>query len=199
MSFRSLASISWWCSRAPIRRACMGISMPATGIARYGEVAEIQNGFLQFMQGMFGGVDAPNPHEVAEEIAKLAITPAGQRPERVVIGNSFGADAVNAAERRGRRPRYVGLGKAESHLSRLRSNPRLRRNPACRAMNIRRPVGVLSRDDHEQAVIHSSLTLWRGIEVDQGRRRLSRSVASGKSDDRSRHTSVVEGKSPPVR
>jgi hypothetical protein len=34
---------------------------------------------------------------VAEAIAKLVITPAGKRPERVVVGNGFGADAVNAA------------------------------------------------------------------------------------------------------
>jgi short-subunit dehydrogenase len=63
----------------------------------YGEVSNAQDGLLQIMQDMFGGTEAPNPHDVAEAIAKLAATPAGQRPERVVVGNGFGADAVNAA------------------------------------------------------------------------------------------------------
>ncbi len=63
----------------------------------YGEVSNVQDGLLQILQGMFGGAEAPNPHDVAEAIAKLAATPAGQRPERVVVGNGFGADAVNAA------------------------------------------------------------------------------------------------------
>jgi hypothetical protein len=40
---------------------------------------------------------APNSHDVAEEIARLTVTPAGQRPARVVVGNGFGADAINAA------------------------------------------------------------------------------------------------------
>ncbi len=63
----------------------------------YGEVANVQDGLLQILHGMFAGAEAPNPHDVAEAIAKLAATPAGQRPERVVVGNGFGADAVNAA------------------------------------------------------------------------------------------------------
>ena len=63
----------------------------------YGEVAEAPKAFVAYVQGLFSGADAPNPHDVAEAIAKLAETPAGQRPERIVIGNPFGADAVNAA------------------------------------------------------------------------------------------------------
>jgi hypothetical protein len=47
--------------------------------------------------GMFNGPNAPNPHDVAEAIAKLVATPAGQRPDRVVVGTAFGADAANAA------------------------------------------------------------------------------------------------------
>lgn len=65
----------------------------------YGEVAEVPKAFVAFIQGMFGGADAPNPHDVAETIARLAITPAGQRPDRIVVGNPFGADGVNAAVR----------------------------------------------------------------------------------------------------
>jgi NAD(P)-dependent dehydrogenase (short-subunit alcohol dehydrogenase family) len=65
----------------------------------YGEVSNAQDTLLQIMQGMFAGAEAPNPHDVAEAIARLAATPAGQRPERVVVGNGFGADAINAAVR----------------------------------------------------------------------------------------------------
>jgi NADP-dependent 3-hydroxy acid dehydrogenase YdfG len=62
----------------------------------YGDVANVQDGLLQVLHGMFSGADVPDPHDVAEAIVKLAATPAGQRPERVVVGNGFGADAVNA-------------------------------------------------------------------------------------------------------
>ncbi|MDE1991754.1 MAG: SDR family oxidoreductase [Rhizobiaceae bacterium] len=63
----------------------------------YGEVAEIPKAFTAFISSVFSGADAPNPHDVPEEIVKLIATPAGQRPARVVVGNGFGADAVNEA------------------------------------------------------------------------------------------------------
>jgi NADP-dependent 3-hydroxy acid dehydrogenase YdfG len=84
----------------------------------YGEVSNAQDGLLQIMQGMFGGAEPPNPHDVAEAIAKLAATPAGQRPERVVVGNGFGADAVNAAVRPIQSSMIGGLGM--SGLEKLR-------------------------------------------------------------------------------
>jgi NADP-dependent 3-hydroxy acid dehydrogenase YdfG len=84
----------------------------------YGEVSNAQDGLLQIMQGMFGGAEAPNPHDVAEAIARLAATPAGQRPERVVVGNGFGADAVNAAVRPIQSSMIGGLGM--SGLEKLR-------------------------------------------------------------------------------
>ena len=40
--------------------------------------------------------DAPNPHDVAEAIATLVAQPNGSRPARLVVGPSFGADALNA-------------------------------------------------------------------------------------------------------
>jgi type IV secretory pathway VirJ component len=46
---------------------------------------------------LFAGDNAPNPHDVAVDIAKLIETPAGQRRARVVVGLAFGADAANAA------------------------------------------------------------------------------------------------------
>jgi NAD(P)-dependent dehydrogenase (short-subunit alcohol dehydrogenase family) len=64
--------------------------------AEYGEIADVPKAFVAFLQGVFGGVDAPDPHDVAEALVKLVDTPAGQRPERVVVGNPFGASDVNA-------------------------------------------------------------------------------------------------------
>lgn len=65
--------------------------------SEYGAVAEIPKAFAKFMAGMFSGANAPNPHEVAKGIAEVIATPAGKRPERLLIGTPFGADAVNAA------------------------------------------------------------------------------------------------------
>jgi NAD(P)-dependent dehydrogenase (short-subunit alcohol dehydrogenase family) len=63
----------------------------------YGEVANLPIAFGQFLQGLFSGTNAPDSHDVAEELVKLVATPAGQRPARVVVGAPFGADAANAA------------------------------------------------------------------------------------------------------
>jgi len=64
--------------------------------AEYGPIAAFPKAFLAFLQDTFGGVNAPNPHDVAETLARLVATPAGQRPARVVVGNPFGASDVNA-------------------------------------------------------------------------------------------------------
>ncbi|TCR93294.1 SDR family oxidoreductase [Rhizobium sp. BK376] len=63
----------------------------------YGAVADVSKAFNTYISGLLSGPDAPNSHDVAEEIARLTVTPAGQRPARVVVGNGFGADAINAA------------------------------------------------------------------------------------------------------
>ncbi|WP_263377369.1 SDR family oxidoreductase [Granulicella paludicola] len=63
----------------------------------YGPIAEIPKAFGEFIGTLFSSKDAPNPHDVAEQIAKLIDTPAGQRPPRLVVGLPFGADAANAA------------------------------------------------------------------------------------------------------
>ena len=60
--------------------------------------------------GMFAAADAPDPHDVAQEIAKLIVTAKGERPERVVVGQPFGADAVNAAVAPVQRQVVEGLG-----------------------------------------------------------------------------------------
>lgn len=62
----------------------------------YGEVANVPKAFVAFLQDVFGGADAPDPHDVARALATLVDTPAGQRPARVVVGNPFGASDVNA-------------------------------------------------------------------------------------------------------
>jgi len=50
--------------------------------------------FKHFMT-TFQAPDAPNPHDVAEAIAKLVGQPKGSRPARTVVGQPFGADTVN--------------------------------------------------------------------------------------------------------
>jgi hypothetical protein len=52
---------------------------------------------FEAFRGMFASANAPDPHDVAVAIAKLIATPKGARPARAVIGQAFGADAVNEA------------------------------------------------------------------------------------------------------
>jgi NAD(P)-dependent dehydrogenase (short-subunit alcohol dehydrogenase family) len=64
---------------------------------KYGDVAALPGKFVEFLGGVFSGPTAPNPHDIAKAIAELVATPRGQRPERVVVGLAFGADAANSA------------------------------------------------------------------------------------------------------
>ncbi len=61
----------------------------------YGAVGEIPGAMFKHFTTMFQSADAPNPHEVAEAIAKLVALPKGVRPARTVVGAAFGSDAVN--------------------------------------------------------------------------------------------------------
>ena len=63
----------------------------------YGEIASLPSAFVQFLSGVFNSAEAPDSHDVAKELVKLIATPAGQRPDRVIVGAGYGADAVNAA------------------------------------------------------------------------------------------------------
>jgi NAD(P)-dependent dehydrogenase (short-subunit alcohol dehydrogenase family) len=63
----------------------------------YGEVATIPGKILETFGNLFKGKSAPNPQDVATAIDKLVSTPAGSRPDRVVVGLPFGSDAVNSA------------------------------------------------------------------------------------------------------
>ena len=65
--------------------------------ANYGDLAKLPGGIEQFLHGVFTGADAPDPHDVAQEIATLINTRPGERPARVVKGLAFGADSANAA------------------------------------------------------------------------------------------------------
>jgi NAD(P)-dependent dehydrogenase (short-subunit alcohol dehydrogenase family) len=64
---------------------------------KYGEVAALPGKVVKFLGGVFAGPNAPNPHDTAETIAQLVRTSRGKRPERVVVGLAFGADAANSA------------------------------------------------------------------------------------------------------
>ncbi len=69
----------------------------AARAAAYGEIGAIPGKmFATFMQ-MFAAENAPKPHDVADAIVKLVGQAQGTRPDRVVVGQPFGADAVNAA------------------------------------------------------------------------------------------------------
>jgi len=72
---------------------------PANGeLAKsYGETAEVPGKILKTFMTLFQGENAPNPQDVATAIDKIVATPAGSRPERVVVGLPFGSDAVNTA------------------------------------------------------------------------------------------------------
>ena len=74
-------------------------TMPAdvARVAEYGAVGEIPGAMFQQFTTMFSASDAPNPHDVAEAIATLVVTPKADRPARTVVGASFGADTLNDA------------------------------------------------------------------------------------------------------
>jgi len=61
----------------------------------YGAVGKIPAKMFETFMGIFQGKNAPNPHDVAEAIAKLVGQPKGSRPARIVVGQPFGADVVN--------------------------------------------------------------------------------------------------------
>ncbi len=78
--------------------------------ATYGEIGAIPGKMFETFMGMFAAENAPNLHDVGEAIAKLVATPKGGRPDRVVVGQAYGADAVNAAVAPVQREVVDGLG-----------------------------------------------------------------------------------------
>ena len=69
----------------------------ATLGAAYGTVGEIPGKLFETFTNMFSSEGAPDPHDVAAAVAVLVDTPKQQRPARTVVGQPFGADAVNDA------------------------------------------------------------------------------------------------------
>jgi NAD(P)-dependent dehydrogenase (short-subunit alcohol dehydrogenase family) len=63
----------------------------------YGEVGAIPGKMFETFMGMFRGDSAPNPHDVAKAITDLIAAPKGSRPALTVVGQPFGADALNVA------------------------------------------------------------------------------------------------------
>jgi short-subunit dehydrogenase len=61
----------------------------------YGEVGQIPDAMVTSLTATFEGKDAPNPHEVAEAIAKLVGQAKGSRAARSVVGAPFGSDKAN--------------------------------------------------------------------------------------------------------
>ncbi len=62
----------------------------------YGQTGEIPGAMFQHFMSVFGATDAPQPHDVAQAIAKLIDAHPGTRPARTIVGAPFGADLVNA-------------------------------------------------------------------------------------------------------
>jgi len=61
---------------------------------------------------LFSSPNAPEPQDVADAVAKLVATPAGQRPDRVVVDNLTGNPirAVNEAHVTQRRALMTAFG-----------------------------------------------------------------------------------------
>jgi len=64
--------------------------------AAYGEIAGIPAKMVGTLMELFQSENAPDPHDVAEAIVRIVELPGGARPPRVVVGQSFGADDINA-------------------------------------------------------------------------------------------------------
>ena len=66
-------------------------------VTEYGTLGDIPAAMFEQFSTMLSGPEAPDPHDVAEAIAKLIVTPKGDRPVRTVVGASYGADTLNDA------------------------------------------------------------------------------------------------------
>jgi hypothetical protein len=62
----------------------------------YGEIGAISGKMVATLMELFESDNAPNPHDVAEAIVRLVEQPNGPRPARLVVGQSFGAETLNA-------------------------------------------------------------------------------------------------------
>jgi NADP-dependent 3-hydroxy acid dehydrogenase YdfG len=67
----------------------------AARTAGYGAIGAIPGKMAESVMQMFQSENPPNPHEVAVAIARIVEQPRGSRAARTVVGQSFGADAIN--------------------------------------------------------------------------------------------------------
>ena len=83
----------------------------------YGEVGQIPDAMFESFTSRFAGEDAPNPHDIAEAVAKLVGQPKGSRATRTVVGAAFGSDKANEdiAPVQAKVVEYLGL----SHLEKI--------------------------------------------------------------------------------
>lgn len=79
----------------------------------YGEIAGIPGVMVQSLIDLFQSEDSPNPHDVAEAIARIVEQPHGSRPARAVVGQSFGTDVLNAQAAAVQAQLLEGLGLAQ--------------------------------------------------------------------------------------
>lgn len=86
----------------------------------YGETGKIPAAMFDQFMTMLSASDAPNPQDIADAVSGLVTQPAGDRPARLVVGTSFGADAVNAATAPVQAETINALGLA--HLATFKSN-----------------------------------------------------------------------------
>ena len=61
----------------------------------YGAIGEIPGGMFKHFTTLFSAADAPNPHDVAEAIAKIVAQSKGTRAARTVVGADFGSATIN--------------------------------------------------------------------------------------------------------
>ena len=61
----------------------------------YGAVGAIPGKMFETFMGLFQAENAPDPQDVATTITALVSQPKGCRPERVIVGQAFGADVIN--------------------------------------------------------------------------------------------------------
>jgi len=66
-------------------------------VSAYGKIGTIPGKMFETFMSMFEADNAPKPHDVAAAVVKLVHQTKGKRPDRVVVGRPFGADAVNTA------------------------------------------------------------------------------------------------------
>ena len=78
--------------------------------AAYGEIGTIPGKMVGTLMDLFQSEQAPDPHDVAEAIARLVAQPKGARPARVVVGQSFGTDILNGAAAQVQAQLLDGLG-----------------------------------------------------------------------------------------